>query len=174
MKKYKTIVADPPWEVKAGPGWASNGKSRDLVYPTMSIGEIKALPVKELAEKEAHLYIWTINKYLEQTYEIARAWGFEPSTMLVWAKNPNGIGLGGTYSLSTEFCLFARRGICKATKRHPTNWWLWKRGKHSQKPEAFQDMIEETSPGDYLELFARRKREGWDVWGNEVESDIQL
>lgn len=175
MRKYKTIVIDPPWEVKRGPKYNSNGKSRDLAYPTMSIKEIKELPIKSLVDNEGcHLYLWTINKYISQSYELVKAWGFKPSTMLVWVKNPNGIGLGGTYSLSSEFCLFARRGVSKAKKRHPSNWWLWKRGRHSQKPEEFQDMVEETSHYPYLELFARRKRENWDVWGNEVESDISL
>lgn len=174
VKRYKTIVIDPPWEVKRGPDWGSNGKSRILVYPTMSIDRIAKLPVKTLSEGDCHLYLWTINKYIKEAYSLVREWGFTPSTLLIWAKTPNGIGLGGTYSLSSEFCLFARKGTLTAKKRHSTNWWQWKRGKHSQKPEEFQDIVEETSPGPYLEMFARRRRPGWDVWGNEVESDIDL
>lgn len=76
--KYKTIVADPPWEVGRGPEWASNGTSRPLTYPTMTIDQILRMPVKHLADDGCHLYIWTINKYLEETYAIARAWGFAP------------------------------------------------------------------------------------------------
>lgn len=175
MEKYQTILADPPWEVKRGPDWGSNGTSRELTYPTMSLDDIKGLPVSTLANPHgSHLYLWTINKYVEQTYEVARAWGFKPSTLLVWCKAPNGIGLGGTYSLTTEFVLFARRGTCKASQRLDTTWWQWKRGRHSQKPEEFQEIIEAVSPGPYLELFARRRRAGWDVWGNEVESDVAL
>jgi len=191
--KYKTIVADPPWEVKAGPtlgGYklrdgvqvfnVSNAKARDLEYPTMAIDEICALPVKEMADAGAHLYVWTINKYVEQTYAVARAWGFEPSTLLVWAKQPMGGGLGGTYGISTEYVLFCRRGSLPAKKRVTGTWWNWKRPyengapKHSAKPEAFQNMVESVSPGPYLEMFARRKRHGWHTWGNEVTNDVTL
>ncbi|MCA9846198.1 MAG: S-adenosylmethionine-binding protein, partial [Dehalococcoidia bacterium] len=80
--KYRTIVADPPWHVGAGPEWASNGPSRKLEYPTMTFDEIAALPVKAMSADGAHLYIWTINAYLERTYDLARTWGFKPSTLL--------------------------------------------------------------------------------------------
>jgi N6-adenosine-specific RNA methylase IME4 len=95
MTLYRTIVADPPWDVGRGPDWGSNGASRPLTYPTMSVEEIAALPVRSLAEKGSHLYLWTINAYVEDAYEIARLWGFRPSTLLTWCKPPNGIGLGG-------------------------------------------------------------------------------
>lgn len=173
-QKFKTIVADPPWHVGRGPGWATNGKSRPLPYPTMSIKDIADLPVSEYADDDAHLYLWTINKYIEQTYEIARRWGFKPSTLLTWCKTPHGIGLGGTFTLTTEHCLFARRGTCNAMKRVDTTWWHWKRGRHSEKPEAFIDMVEAVSPGPRLELFARRNRLGWATWGNEAINHIDL
>ena len=164
---YKTIVADPPWHVGAGPEWASNGPSRKLEYPTMTFEDICALPVRDAAAKDAHLYIWTINSYVERTYELARAWGFKPSTLMVWAKRPNGIGLGGTFSLTTEYILFGRRGTCKALTRVDSTWWEWPRGRHSAKPDAFLDMVEQVSPPPRLEMFARRARFGWDYWGNE-------
>lgn len=170
--EFSTIVADPPWDVKRG---APQGRppgvqlaSEPLPYPTMTLDEIAALPVKDKAHDDAHLYIWTINKYIEQTYAIARAWGFTPSTMLYWFKEPKGIGLGGTYALCVEPILFCRRGTLAAKKRSDRNWWTWPRGKHSKKPEAFQTMVEGISPGPYLELFARRKRPNWTTWGNEV------
>jgi N6-adenosine-specific RNA methylase IME4 len=125
--------------------------------------------------------LWVINKYVEQAYSIAKSWGFTPSTLLVWAKNPLGGGLGGTFRITTEFVLFCRRGTLPALRKITGTWWNWKRPydergkpKHSAKPEAFQDMVENISPGPYLEMFARRKRPGWDVWGNEVESDINI
>lgn len=167
MKRYSTIVADPPWDVGRGPEWASNGASRPLTYPTMDVDAIAALPVAQLAEKRAHLYVWTINAYVEETYDIVRHWGFKPSTLLTWCKKPNGIGLGGTYSLTTEHVLFARRGVCPAAERVDTTWWEWNRGKHSAKPEAFLDLVERVSPAPRLEMFARRDRLGWDTWGNE-------
>lgn len=174
MTRYRTIVADPPWDVMRGPEWSSNGKSRPLTYPTMSVEEIAALPVRDFADKRAHLYIWTINAYVEDTYEIARHWGFRPSTLLTWCKAPNGIGLGGTYSLTTEHVLFCRRGVLPAAKRIDSTWWEWKRGAHSAKPDRFLDQVEEVSPGPYLEMFARRNRLGWDTWGNEALEHVEM
>lgn len=166
VTRYATIVADPPWRVHQPPVW-KNGPRRALSYPTMSVEEIAALPVGGLAADNAHLYVWTINRYVEQTYDIARAWGFEPSTLLTWAKSPMGMGPGGAYALTAEYALFARRGKGAFESRHPTSWWNWPRGAHSAKPEAFLDIVEQVSPGPYLELFARRNRLGWDTWGNE-------
>lgn len=172
--RYRTIVADPPWSVGRGPEWASNGPSRPLTYPTMDVDAIASLPVQTLADASAHLYLWTINAYMEDAYDIARLWGFRPSTVLVWAKRPNGIGLGGTYSLTTEYVLFCRRGVLPAKQRVASTWFEWSRGPHSAKPEAFLDMVETVSPGPYLELFARRQRLGWDTWGNEALNHVDL
>lgn len=192
---FRCIVADPPWQVKAGPPFAPyvldedgvqrwdkvSRPSRELEYPTMTVDEICAMPVKALAEPNAHLYLWTINRYIEQAYQVARAWGFTPSTMLVWGKSPMGGGLGGAFGISTEYILFARRGTLKSTGRVTGTWFNWKRpydenGKpaHSRKPEAFQTMVESVSPGPYLELFARRKRHGWASWGNEIANDVEM
>lgn len=171
---YATIVADPPWDVKRGPDWGSGGRTRDLPYPTMSIEEIAALPVGQLAAKDAHLYVWTINAYLDETYDIVRGWGFKPATLLTWCKRPHGIGLGGTYIQTTEHILFARRGSLKAMSRIDSTWWEWKRGQHSAKPEAFLDMVERVSPAPRLELFARRNRIGWDTWGNQALNHVEM
>jgi len=172
--KYRTIVADPPWKVDRGPEWASNGPSRPLIYATMSAEEIAALPVLGLAERSAHLYLWTINAYIEDAYHIARQWGFRPSTLLTWAKRPHGIGLGGTFSLTTEHVLFCRRGVCPALERVDSTWWEWARGRHSEKPQAFLDMVERVSPAPRLELFARTQRLGWDTWGNEALCHVDM
>ena len=188
---FSCIVADPPWKVSAGReigeyvlsadgsqlfGVRNNG-ARRLAYPSMSIAEIAALKVP--AADNAHLYLWTINRYLPDAFQIMKAWGFKYSTALVWAKRPMGGGLGGCYGLATEFCLFGRRGKLPAMSRIQRNWFDWKRPydergkpKHSAKPPEFFKMVESVSPGPRLELFARAKREGWAVWGNEVESDI--
>ncbi len=166
--KYNVIYADPPWAVKAGPDWGSGEESKDLLYPTMSIEEITNLPVNKLTANDAHLYLWTINKYIPETYDIARAWGFEPSCLLTWVKPPHGIGLGGTFVQTSEHLLFARRGTLEATKRIDTTWFEYPRGKHSQKPDEFRKMIEDVSPGKRIELFAREKIREWDVWGNEI------
>lgn len=148
--------------------------ARKLAYPSMSVEQIAA--IKPAAAPDAHLYLWTINAYLQDAYEVVRAWGFKPSTMLVWAKRPMGGGLGGSYGLATEYCLFARRGTLKATARIGRNWWEWKRPykngypNHSAKPPEFFDLVRTVSPGPYLEMYARAPRDGWDVWGNEVKS----
>lgn len=166
--RYRTIVADPPWDVKRiepGNRWGNPALkvgSSTLPYQTMTLDEIKALPVGDLAERDAHLYIWTINSYVEPTYDIARAWGFTPSTLLTWAKPPKGIGPGGAYSITSEHILFCRRGSLPAKQRVDSTWGSWPRGVHSAKPEAFIDMVETVSPGPYAELFARRARFGWD------------
>lgn len=190
MTRYATIVADPPWDVGAGRALVGyvmrDGKqlwnpesqqSRKLAYPSMTVAEIAAMRVADVAAKDAHLYLWTTNGYLPHAFDVAAAWGFKYSTLLTWAKNPMGGGLGGAYGISSEHILFCRRGSLKAKCRQRGTWFNWKRpyderGKprHSGKPSAFTDMVERVSPGPYLELFARNNRLGWDAWGNECLS----
>jgi len=192
LNQYATIVADPPWKVGAGRalvGYVMEGdkqiwnpagvNSRQLAYPSMSVDAIAALQVP--AAPNAHLYLWTINKYLREAFDVVKAWGFTYSTMLVWAKNPKGGGLGGTYGISTEFCLFCRRGTLATMRDIPTTWFNWKRPydergkpKHSAKPPEFFAMVDQVSPGPHLEMFARERRLGWDAWGNEVKSDVEI
>jgi N6-adenosine-specific RNA methylase IME4 len=171
---FRCIVADPPWEQTTGPAFKTFAPGNEpLDYPTMTVEQIRDMPVADRAAADAHLYLWTINKYVEQTYEIARAWGFTPSTLLVWAKTPMGVGIGGDFRLTAEFCLFCRRGNLPALTITPTTWFNWPRGIHSQKPDSFFDMVQQMTPApdgdrDRLELFSRRQRNGWTVWGNEV------
>ncbi len=195
--KYRTIVADPPWDIgRTGLGFGRNGNSKRwepgpmrttaAPYSTMSLAEIAAIPVSELVEREAHLYLWTTQKFLWDAPAICNAWGFKPATVLVWCKEPRGFNMGGTYASTTEFCVFARRGSCAAKKRVQRQWFTWPRpggttgygkrltGPHSQKPEAFLDLVEQVSPGPYLEMFARRQRLGWDTWGNEALEHVEL
>jgi N6-adenosine-specific RNA methylase IME4 len=167
-QKFGCIVADPPWEVMAGPRWNPNGRSRPLTYPKMTADEIASMPVRDLIAKDGVLFLWTINKYLERTYEIARNWGFRPVSLLTWCKPKHGLGLGGAFVNTSEFILYCRRGKPAVKRRSDTSWWEWKRGPHSKKPEAFHDIVESMFDGPYLELFARRQRHGWTTWGNEV------
>ena len=171
--KYATIVADPPWPMPSGgPRGGTRvwnpGRPSALPYATMMIEEIAALPVGELAQDDAHLYVWTVNAFLERTYGLTRAWGFRPSQVLTWAKSPRGLGMGGAFTNTTEFILFARRGSLPPIERVDSSWWQWRRGPHSAKPEAFLDLVERVSPAPRLEMFARRNRLGWDTWGNEA------
>jgi len=168
-QRFRCIVADPPWRTTTGPQWKFNDNGhKPLAYPVMSLDEIKALPVGDVADEGAHLFLWTTNILVRQAYDVVEAWGFKPSVLLTWAKNPIGMGLGDAFGITTEHVLFAHRGGLRPLRRVPSTWWNWKRGRHSAKPEAFQDMVETVSPGPYLELFARRPRLGWTVWGNEV------
>lgn len=171
--RYRTIVADPPWHYERrgrGGGYAwragspSGIKAGALLpfYDTMTVEQISALPVCEMAEHDAALFVWTTHRYLVDTPAIAQAWGFEPVKLLTWAKAPTGFSVGGTFGNSTEFVLYARRGRNIATARVSRDWWDWPRGAHSAKPEAFLDVVEQTHPGPYAELFARRARLGWD------------
>jgi N6-adenosine-specific RNA methylase IME4 len=178
-EKYQIIYADPPWKVMAGSKQGrkvgDSQSSLKLTYPTMEIDEIKNLPVKQMADKNCVLFLWTINKYIEQSYDIARVWGFKPSTMLVWDKTPKGIGLGGTFTLANEYLLFCRRGTVKADHRVKGNHWHFPREKHSKKPDFFRELCTDTF-GDLprLEMFARQNTAGWDVFGNQVENSISL
>lgn len=193
---YRTIVVDPPWPQKGGgslPRYGrrtvslggvsgftdAGGRSLDLPYRTMLLSGIVALEVPAAAD--AHLYLWTTSGFLADAFTVLRAWGFTYSTTLVWAKAPIGHGLGGAYGIATEFVLFARRGSLPALSKVGRNWFTWKRpyderGKpqHSAKPEEFYAMVEQVSPGPYLDMFARRPRLGWDVWGDEAPGSITL
>lgn len=194
MVLYKTIVADPPWKVSAGRslrGYAKrNGKqvfnvaddrARQLSYPALSVAQIKGLSVSSLAATDAHLYLWTINRYLRDAFDVAAAWGFVFSTLLTWAKNPIGGGLGGdAFGISTEFCLFCRRGNLPAQERMKTTWFNWKRPykngypQHSAKPDGFFSLVEQISPSPRIELFSRKNRCGWDGWGDECPASVEI
>lgn len=244
MTRYCTIVADPPWPIEHFPEWTGNvgATFKPPPYPTMSLDEIKALPVAALAAPEAHLYLWATIGVLRETWGVAEAWGFEPMYLLHWCKPPRGQGVGGKFASNVEYVMFCRErhGAVRITSfladaakaagltardvnralgtsdmagwwlsrlphrariptweqwewlreligfddrydadvrfvndnRHDVNrcdtrWWEWPRGKHSEKPEAFLDLVEQVSPAPRVELFARRDRLGWDTWGDE-------
>jgi N6-adenosine-specific RNA methylase IME4 len=175
--RYRTIVADPPWHYGTTmPVWGD--RSRDYAesgtpYVTMTLEEIAALPVRGLADDGAHLYLWTTNTHVEHAWSIARGWGFTPKNLLTWCKRPKGMVGFGTFSQSSEFVLFASTATIH-TGRSERTWFEWPRGLHSAKPDAFLDLVEQISPGPYLELFARRQRLGWDTWGDEALCHVEL
>lgn len=189
-KKYNVIYADPPWPQKAGPKhngytvidgkqvWNTSGSTQDLPYPTMTIEEIKALKIP--SADDSHLYLWATNASLPMAFEVIKFWGYKYSTTLVWIKNQMGGGLGGNFRNNAEFLLFARKGKLKGLKTVKQTCFNVKREyengypKSSKKPEFFRQLIESVSPGNKLELFARKETIGWDVWGNEVDNSIQL
>ena len=163
--KYRTVVADPPWPI-LGKG---EGLSRVRPpYPLMQLRQIELLPVAVQADADAHLYLWTTQQFVCEAWQVAHAWGFVPSNLLVWTKP--GLGAGARFRPNCEFVWFCERGYERLpiTRRDLGTHFSWPRGGHSVKPEAFYDLVESVSPGPYLELFARRNRLGWDTWGNEA------
>jgi N6-adenosine-specific RNA methylase IME4 len=161
-RRYATIVIDPPWQYK-------NNGSRNAArrkYPTMSLDDICALPVQAFAEDNAHLYLWATVPLLDEAFDVLRAWGFTYKTAITWVKPQ--MGMGNWWRVSTEHVLFGVRGSLPARSRGTMNWFQANRGRHSAKPEAFYDLVEEVSPGPYIDVFARRRRFNWDVWGDEA------
>lgn len=169
-KKFHTILADPPWDINQR---GNLGAERH--YPLMTLGQIKAMPVGDLAEDNAHLWLWVTNGTMRQGHEVAEQWGFQTKSILTWVKWQ--IGLGQNLRNATEHLLFATRGRAPVKFRSQPTWFFASRQAHSQKPDEQFAVIERISPGPYLELFARRKpasRNKWAVWGNEVASDITI
>jgi N6-adenosine-specific RNA methylase IME4 len=171
-----------PSAAAVGGAWARGGTPSAIPYSTMSVEAIKALPIAELAEADAHLYLWTFGRWIPAAYEVAKAWGFRPSALLTWCKAPMGLGFGGTFVPTTEHILFCRRGSLAHLRRWDSTWFNWPRkydarGKpwHSAKPNAFYDLVEQVSPGPFLDLFARGQgRLNWSTWGNEALQHVEL
>jgi N6-adenosine-specific RNA methylase IME4 len=173
-KKYQTILADPPWQQGLMGKWKRDpGCARDLPYPTMTVDEIKALPINDLAEVGCHLWLWTTNQFLRQGFDVMEAWGFKYLAPITWVK-PSGCGNYFIHVTQTILFGYKERCIFPLTRYKPTVLIAPDPHKHSQKPEASYDLIESISPEPRLELFARRKRFSWDCWGNEVDSDVEL
>ena len=169
---YKTIYADPPWMERGG-GKIKRGA--DKHYPLMSTKDIIALPVREIADPEGcHLYLWTTNNFLPDALKVVEAWGFQYVTMITWMKNS--IGLGQYYRGMTEHCIFARTRtplpykLEDGKRQQGLTGFYSPKQAHSAKPDIMRQMIERVSYGPRIELFAREQHEGWDVWGNEVQS----
>lgn len=170
--RYRTIVADPPWRYGNQKGAVARGHARRH-YETMSTEDICSLPVSELAEGDAHLWVWCVNALIEDAHRVVRAWGFTPLNMVTWCKRQPGVG----YYLrtNTEHLIFATRGKPMVPASKPlATWFVWPRAEHSRKPEASYDLIEQVSPGPRLEMFSRRARLGWDTWGNESLNHVEL
>jgi N6-adenosine-specific RNA methylase IME4 len=191
--KYRTIVADPPWEYPEGfvtllgEGPRADGarramqrKSMPLPYPSMTLDAIKALPVEEMADRGAHLFLWTTNKWLPDAFAVAESWGFQYRQLLVWMKERHSAFVRSVAPNNCEYLLVCRRGSLPWQGSLPCNLveigWSPNdaRRKHSRKPEAFLDIVEQVSPGPYLELFARRQRLGWDTWGDEALEHVEM
>jgi ParB/RepB/Spo0J family partition protein len=160
-KPFRVIAADPPWSYRKRSGDPSRrGKTP---YPTMSLDEIKSVPVAELAADDSILWLWTTNAHLPDAFEVVKAWGFEYKTLLTWVKNR--MGTGDWLRGQTEHCLMAVRGRPLVNLTNQTTVIHAPINGHSTKPDEFYQMVEALCPGSKLELFARRPRKGWQVNG---------
>ena len=177
-KKYKTIYADPPWQFQNRTGKVAPEHKRLNRYSTMALNDIKALPVSDVADEKSHLYLWVPNALLPDGLEVMKAWGFEYKSNLIWEKvrhdgGPDGRGVGFYFRNVTEMVLFGIRGDKNRTldpARSQVNLIRAMKREHSRKPDEFVNLIEQCSPGPYLELFARGDRDGWDMWGNQANA----
>ncbi len=173
---YGTILADPPWQFNNRTGKVAPEHKRLSRYSTLSLQEIKEIPVWLVAAEQSHLYLWVPNALLREGLEVMEAWGFQYKTNIIWHKirkdgGPDGRGVGFYFRNTTEIILFGIRGKLRTLKpgRSQVNVIKTRKREHSRKPDELYNVIEACSPGPYLELFARGQREKWDQWGNEVE-----
>lgn len=164
-RKFRTVYADPPWRYgNQGTRAATNNH-----YPTMTVDEIRAEPVNQLVEDDAHLHLWTTNGFLPDALRVMEAWGFAFQCSFVWVKPQ--MGLGNYWRVSHEFLLFGVRGSLPFQDSEQSSWGEHRRTRHSAKPEAVRSRVEKVSPGPYLELYGRAEipNSDWTVYGNQVE-----
>jgi N6-adenosine-specific RNA methylase IME4 len=175
-KKFKTLLADPPWQFINRTGKVAPEHRRLSRYDTMDVNAICALPVAEAMEATAHLYLWVPNALLPEGLQVMKAWGFSYKSNIVWHKlrkdgGSDGRGVGFYFRNVTEILLFGVRGKNARTQqpgRTQVNYLGTRKREHSRKPDEQYPLIEGCSPGPYLELFARGARPGWTVWGAQA------
>lgn len=188
--KYRTIVADPPWSGIAARMGKGGRRANPTVVPyakrLMTLDEICSLSVSDVAASRAHLWLWSTRRAFREGEAacVARAWGFEPVGELVWGLRNTGMGAGLTVNGHEPILLASRSGLpfeIPDGMQSPGGVYFWRQvyeygpagvpqKVHSAKPPSMLDLVEQTSPGPYLEIFARsagRDRLGWDYWGDE-------
>jgi N6-adenosine-specific RNA methylase IME4 len=176
-KRFKTIMADPPWRFQNSTGKVAPGHKRLNRYGTMTLAEIMTLPVVGIADDTSHLYLWVPNALLPDGLAVLNAWGFTYKSNVVWHKvrkdgGSDGRGVGFYFRNVTELLLFGVRGKNARTLapgRSQVNMIQTRKREHSRKPDEQYDLIESCSPGPYMELFGRGVRGGWTVWGNQAD-----
>ena len=178
-RRFRTILADPPWQFQNRTGKMAPEHRRLSRYSTLELDEILSLPVRSLAHETSHLYLWVPNALLLEGLKVMEAWGFKYKTNVVWHKirkdgGPDGRGVGFYFRNVTEMILFGTRGKNARTLapgRRQVNFLATQKREHSRKPDEMYDIVESCSPGPYLELFARGMRKNWTVWGNEANGN---
>lgn len=180
-QRFRTILADPPWQFTNRTGKVAPEHRRLSRYETLSLDDICALPVADIAAEPAHLYLWVPNALLPEGLRVLRAWGFAYKSNIVWHKlrkdgGSDGRGVGFYFRNVTEILLFGVRGRNARTLapgRSQVNYIGSRKREHSRKPDEQYPLIERCSPGPYLELFARGVRPGWVVWGAQAADDYR-
>ncbi|MBN2350715.1 MAG: hypothetical protein JXJ22_17895 [Bacteroidales bacterium] len=174
---YGTILADPPWQFANRTGKVAPEHKRLNRYDTLTLEDIKEIPISLVAAEQSHLYLWVPNALLQEGLDVMRAWGFHYKTNIIWHKirkdgGPDGRGVGFYFRNTTELILFGIRGKLRTLQpgRTQVNIIKTQKREHSRKPDELYNLIEKCSPGPFLELFARGSRINWDQWGNEVEN----
>lgn len=176
-KRFGTILADPPWQFQNKTGKVAPEHKRLNRYSTMTLEDIKQLPVGRITADVAHLYLWVPNALLPDGLAVLSAWGFTYKGNIVWEKvrkdgGPDGRGVGFYFRNVTELILFGVKGKnarTRAAGRRQVNFISTRKREHSRKPDEQYPIIEACSHGPYLELFARGVRKGWSVWGNQAD-----
>lgn len=177
--RYSTILADPPWQFQNRTGKVAPEHHRLARYPTMNLEDIKRLPVSDVVADTAHLYLWVPNALLPDGLQVLDAWGFKYKSNIVWHKirkdgGSDGRGVGFYFRNVTEVLLFGVRGKNARTLqpgRTQVNMIQSRKREHSRKPDEQYKLIEECSPGPYLEMFSRGTRKNWTVWGNQADEN---
>lgn len=180
-RKFGTILVDPPWQFQNRTGKVAPEHKRLSRYPTLTVEDIKALPVADAASDVCHLYLWVPNALLPLGIEVMQAWGFQYKSNIVWHKirkdgGSDGRGVGFYFRNVTELMLFGTRGKNARTLqpgRTQVNYLSSRKREHSRKPDEQYPIIEACSRAPYLELFARGEREGWVSWGNQADECYQ-
>jgi N6-adenosine-specific RNA methylase IME4 len=180
-RKFKTILADPPWQFQNRTGKIAPEHKRLARYGTMTLDTIKALPVSDAAAETAHLYLWVPNALLPEGLAVMQAWGFAYKSNIVWQKirkdgGPDGRGVGFYFRNVTELLLFGVRGKNARTLqpgRTQVNILRTRKREHSRKPDEQYSIIQSCSPGPYLEMFARGERPDWAIWGDQADESYR-
>lgn len=178
-RRFKTILADPPWRFQNSTGKVAPEHRRLSRYGTMTLAAIAALSIAEVVDETAHLYLWVPNALLPEGLAVLRAWGFTYKSNLVWHKvrkdgGSDGRGVGFYFRNVTELILFGVRGKTARTLapgRRQVNMIATRKREHSRKPDEQYALIEACSPGPYLELFGRGVRDGWTTWGDQADEN---
>lgn len=168
--KYATVVIDPPWPLSPL-GWAEkrkNGYAESLSYSLMSVDDIAAMPVSDVLDADAFVFVWTVNRHLSDTFGLLDAWNVRYAFTMTWVKN-GGIQLPNGPAFNSEWIVAGKKGKPQFSDVKAFNAAnIWKRAGNSVKPEGFYDLLRRVTPGPRLDIFGRRRIAGFDSWGNEA------